>query len=511
MEALEHRQLLSAVPYGASAEDTGEFMLGDVSVTLVLLESNGRIDPNTENWQPQEIAKVKQAVQDGLNWWENLLAAQDSVHTLQFHLDFTYADQPIPTRYEPISRPSDDYELWIEDFFTQVGLGDSGGTSARIRQFNHNQRLKHHTHWAFTIFVVDADQDADRRFDSDGSFDLSFAFAGGRFFVTTSQRPASTIAHETAHMFWAMDEYQGSRAYVERRGYYNTQNLNAWDGNPHPDARVRSLMDSAVIGYAGNAVSPSALEMLGWKDSDEDGIFDVLDVAHLLVGAGSFDPLTRQYTFEGLAKVQTLPNRNSDGTGNDMTINRIDRIEARFDQTTWQTVAEPVAYQAALQLSIAVPIGVGQVELRAIDDQSGVVSNVLTDEFDVKPIGWQNLTDPFDVNGDAIASPLDALLVINQLNTTGSRRLESSTTSPPFVDVNGDGYLSPVDALMVINHLNSAGRVSVRSPEVLAALNAEGEPRSKLRRTTADWAELVDLVLADALTSRLSARPRCSV
>jgi hypothetical protein len=551
-EKMERRALMSAVPYGAADDDTAEFMLGDVSVAVVLMESNGEIDANREDWQPQEIENVKQAIRDGLIWWENLLAAQASVHTLKFHPDFTYADRPIQTGYEPISRPSDDYGLWIEDFFSQVGLGEDGSVSARIRQFNNELRLEHQTHWAFTIFVVDADEDADKQFDPKGSFEQSFAFAGGRFFVTTSQRPAATIAHETAHMFWAMDEYPGSRTYFDRRGYYNTQNLNASDGNTNPDSRVRSLMDSAVTGYALSAVSTSALEMIGWRDSDHDGIFDMLDVAHLLVGAGNLDPTMRQYAFEGRAQVQTLPNLNSSGTGNDMTINRIDRIEVRFDEAAWQTVAEPGTYQAELQLNIAVPRGVGRLQLRAVDTHSGVTSNVLTDQFVSAPLGWHNETDPFDVDGDAILSPLDALLVINQINATGSRALDGSSTAPPYIDVNGDGFLSPVDALMVINHLNAANGVSDPPPDVPAATNAEGETsparpntaggpllaegtasarrrrlamrqlvrpatessnehRSTLGRITAGWAELVDLAVADASTSRLSAPTRCSI
>ncbi len=51
-ECLERRQLLAAVPFGASADDTAEFMLGEVLVSVVLLESNGQLDADTENWQP---------------------------------------------------------------------------------------------------------------------------------------------------------------------------------------------------------------------------------------------------------------------------------------------------------------------------------------------------------------------------------------------------------------------------------------------------------------------------
>jgi len=74
---------------------------------------------------------------------------------------------------------------------------------------------------------------------------------------------------------------------------------------------------------------------------------------------------------------------------------------------------------------------------------------------------WQNIDRPIDTNGDGIVVPLDALLIINELNnrTTPERfgqlpvfRRASSTL--PYLDVNGDGLCTPIDAVLVINHLN---------------------------------------------------------
>lgn len=72
---------------------------------------------------------------------------------------------------------------------------------------------------------------------------------------------------------------------------------------------------------------------------------------------------------------------------------------------------------------------------------------------------WQNPTDRLDVNNDQMLSPIDALLVINQLNLGGAGTLPKSpvppVAPPPYVDVNGDGELSPVDVLIVITALNT--------------------------------------------------------
>ncbi len=63
-----------------------------------------------------------------------------------------------------------------------------------------------------------------------------------------------------------------------------------------------------------------------------------------------------------------------------------------------------------------------------------------------------------DVNADGFISPIDALLVINFLNTQGSRSVVGLPAPPPYRDVNGDNFISPVDALLVINYLNNRGR-----------------------------------------------------
>ena len=379
IEQLEDRNLLSAVPFGAASEDTAEYMLGDVSVTLVLMESDGSIDPSSEDWTHADIESVKQTVIEGLGWWEEALALEGSVHSLNFMLDSTYADSPVPTGYEPIVRPWDAYEFWVEDFLDHVGFSTEAGLADDVLSFNHAQRVAHDTDWSFTIFAANSTNDSNDRFELGHEFAGSFAFAGGLFFVTPSGRPASTIAHETGHIFYAKDEYAGGGSYFDCRGYYNTQNLNGWDDNPDLDLRVDSIMSSGAElqrAYADHLVSPSGKEMVGWLDSDGDGVFDVLDVPHTLKGSGAFDPSIEAYRFLGESSVQTLPNRNESGLGNDITINEISRAEYRLHGGDWQTAQEFHTATAELDLTIPVPEGTEQIEIRTIDDRSGVTSDV---------------------------------------------------------------------------------------------------------------------------------------
>jgi VCBS repeat-containing protein len=98
-----------------------------------------------------------------------------------------------------------------------------------------------------------------------------------------------------------------------------------------------------------------------------------------------------------------------------------------------------------------------------VRDNDGTVSNVATVDISViaNPLPWRNPQFFLDVNADGFVSPIDALLIINDLNYRGARRLPNPPQAPfeppPYLDVSGDGFVSPNDALLVINHLNGAG------------------------------------------------------
>jgi len=381
LEALESREVFSGLPYGAAPEDTGEFMLGRIAVTPVFLESNGQIDPNTENWTTQHKASVLANIQTGLDWWKQLLATKSTVHTLDFILDTTFVDNPVSTPFEPISRTSNAYSDWVSGFLVERGFSQSSQLETNMRAFNHSQRLRFDTDWAFTIFVVNSQSDSDGSFAPGGSFDRAFAFAGGLFEVVPSTRPASTFAHETGHMFWARDEYVGGSNYFQKRGYYNSQNTNAIDLNPGPTfVQIDSIMSSGAAldrAYQNITSADATLAQIGWLDSDQDGIFDVLDVPLKLEGIGRLNAAGTEYIFEGFASVQTLPNVNSFGLQNDITLNRVRRVEYRFNNGSWQTISSQNQSQVQLNLSIPIPSGsTGVLEIRALDTTTGVSSNV---------------------------------------------------------------------------------------------------------------------------------------
>jgi hypothetical protein len=443
LEQLEGRSLLAYgdLPYGAMPDDTGEFMLGDVRVNVVFMESdptmrkrdgsagdNGSITfqlpgspptsqtinytpENWSNWTPSALDSLRSKISSGLAWWRQALRTKfprAPVDSLNFTIDWTYADNPVRTGYEPIARISDDFQHWMYDFLDEAGFNASqptGGFSPDIRAFNNFTRRETNSDWAFTIFVVNDLNDPNDRFaqfTNLGSFSQAFAFAGGQFMVVPASRPFETFAHESGHMFWGLDEYmdtdlvfnpqtgqweqtQTPDEYLKRRGYYNTQNLNAAD-NPTPGfIQADSIMTNGqpMQRAASNFTSAvTTLAMVGWKDSDNDGIMDVLDVPFDLSGFGQYDINTGTYYFNGATSVRTLPNLNPSGLQNDITINQIRAVEYSVDGgITWERhplAFEPRTYQTSLSISFPVPDGQTTVKVRTVDTRTGVRSNEFT-------------------------------------------------------------------------------------------------------------------------------------
>lgn len=403
LETLDARAMMAVLPYGAMPDDTGEFMLGDVYVNVVLVESDaskptifgGQADTSTEDWTASEISDVKAKITEGLDWWKQTLYEQfpkTPPDLLKFDIDFTYADNPFHTGYEAIRRASDDFQYWVSDFLSQVGFSQGGNWSAGMHAFNHSQRVAHGAEWAFTIFVVDNSNDLQTDtvtpggFAAGGSFTNAFAYAGGRFLVMPASRPASTVAHETGHMFWALDEYSGAGDYQSHRGYYDTPNANAANNpefNPDNPQKPSIMSNSSALNaaFTGNTSSPSTLAMIGWQDQDDDGIMDVLDVPFSLQGDGWYDDASGEYNFYGRSSVRTLQNRNPSGLQNDITINHIREAQVKIDDASdWQVIAtydDASAYSALLDLKFPLDPGQHTIRIRTYDTRTHVAS----DEF----------------------------------------------------------------------------------------------------------------------------------
>jgi hypothetical protein len=305
----------SASP-GPGPDDQSEYMIGDVAVTVIFPESNGSIDPNKENWSISRMDTCLSEIRAGLDWWEN--------QEPKVHLDFAiYNYGAKATSYEPITRPHTDQSLWIGEILTGLGY-TSGSCFDKVVDLNNAQRSLYNKDWAYTIFVVDSLNDADGKF-ADGLF--SYAYLGGPFLVMTYDDNNYGIgnmdlvaAHETGHIFYATDEYDDIREYS---GYLNIQEY----------ANLGCIM----YGYFSSHVCLFTRAQVGWRDSDGDGIFDPVDTfPDTLLNPYSPDP-TKNNVLVYTGTVQDVPlrNRNPNGPGNDVTINKIAAVQYRIDHGVW--------------------------------------------------------------------------------------------------------------------------------------------------------------------------------
>jgi hypothetical protein len=109
---------------------------------------------------------------------------------------------------------------------------------------------------------------------------------------------------------------------------------------------------------------------------------------------------------------------------------------------------------------LAVPV-TGSVLVAGANVEVDIVSGirgVFLDFADKPTSAWTNPRERLDVSDNAVVDPMDALQIINQLNTTGPAQLSlpdlPDKIVPPLLDVDGDGHVLPHDALFVINYLN---------------------------------------------------------
>ncbi len=417
LEPLESRRLLAAnaLAMGLTPLNTGEVLLGSVAVTPVLFESDGTLDTESQDWTGQEIQDTLAKVDEGVNWWTRALGHLHTVHTLEFVIDDSFAVDPVETGYEPIDHSSQVFEEYVGAFLTARGYGDAPSIERAVQLFNHDQRIKLGTDWAFTIFIIDASDDPDGLFTSGGQFSGAFAYPGGLFIVTPSTRPASTIAHEMGHIFWARDEYAGAASYTDRRGYYNAPVLNAAD-NPDPNfVHENSIMRGGVpltAAYQSETSPASTFALVGWRDSDGDGVFDFADVPLDLEAVGYFDAETSQYLVSGVASAVPLKNENSSGVQSDITLNRVSELQYRLDAGPWLAAASPDQQVVEFDLAIPITSDFATIEFRAIDQNIGISSQIISGTSTTPALSAASIAGYafVDDNDNGIRDPGEALM-----------------------------------------------------------------------------------------------------
>jgi hypothetical protein len=367
--------------------ETSEYLIGSVAVGIILLESNGTIDPSTEDWNSTEESQVISEIQVALDWW----SSQNPAANVSFNVTVNYK---VPTSYEPINHPQTDEGLWISE--AMAYLGHSGGDYfAQVRDYVNDLRNSTGTDWAFAIFVVDSSNDMDGKF-ADGEH-FAYAYLGGPFLVMTYDNNGWGInnmdrvaAHEIGHIFYATDEYNGKTEYS---GYLNVSDVENSGG----------IMD-AVANFS---LSEGTKGQVGWRDSDGDGIQDIVDTfpkTKLVIYPSNLTG-DSTLTYAGYVTEVPYPNSNPNGTGRDLTINTIVKVEYRIDLGEWYD-ASPVdgAFDEAVEnftFTIQQPISeTSTVEVRGINSVGNVEPTNETHTVTVDgtpPVTNLNLSLPYYV------------------------------------------------------------------------------------------------------------------
>jgi hypothetical protein len=144
-----------------------------------------------------------------------------------------------------------------------------------------------------------------------------------------------------------------------------------------------------------------------------------------------------------------------------------------------------------------------------VTDGNGIATPI-SFNFWVNADAWQNPRQALDVNGDGSVLPLDALLVINDLNANGSRSLTmpaGGLAPANFLDVSGDNSVAPIDVILIINYLNAASK-SLRAATAGPAATSPVSPAASSDSSAVSTARFIttpaDSDVLPALISLLS-------
>jgi hypothetical protein len=321
---------LAAAPVTPGYFQTSEYMAGAVAVGIVLVESDGSLDPSTEDWSPAEKQQVYDEIAAGLDWW----ASREP----RAHLSFVYDDHfsdPLPVGLEPINHPHTDQERWVADAMGKLGY-DAPGYIGRVRDYANDLRVTYKTDWAFAIFVVDSSNDGDQSFSDDW---FAYAYLGGPFLVMTLgnggyglDNMEAVTAHETGHIFYALDQYRDAQvSCTARSGYLGIETQNSEYGNCASNAE--SIM-RGVSAYPAGALDRYAAEQVGWRDSDGDDILDPLDT-DMSIQIDAVAISNNRVVVSGTAQI--IPyQRNSPSFAPSVIINTLTGVQYRLDGGEWQ-------------------------------------------------------------------------------------------------------------------------------------------------------------------------------
>lgn len=301
--------------------ETSEYMIGKIAVGIIFPESNGSIDVSTEDWTDIEIQQCLSKIQYALNWW----ASQNP----NANVSFVTEVHKVQESYELIDHNFTDVERSYagSEIMTYLGYpinysNPKPYSKFQLQDYLNDMRKRLNTDWAFEIDIINAFNDSDGLYADRAGASAIF---GGPYLqvpVKTINDLDSLVAHEMGHIFWARDEYNGITEYS---GYLNVSDIEHSGG----------IMDTASWTISGK---PNGLNgtwgQIGWRDSDGDGIQDIVDTIPT-VYLDSLEKTGNRLNCYGISAATPYPNRNPytrDPQGKrNVTINKIESVQFKVD------------------------------------------------------------------------------------------------------------------------------------------------------------------------------------
>ena len=328
------------VPFGAdSISDTSEYALGSYTYNIIFLQDDhlrdlddrehpkmSAVDCETINcgpvhWTENMLDTRKARILEASSWWnEQSLNRHHPAAQLEITVNFT---NDVHNEGNPFTVDDIGDEGSSVGFIDALSLIDSDYSdhtsySTATKQFNDDTRRSENSHWAVTTFVKPY-------------YGRASASMNGPYTRGYEDDPSWTYLHELGHVFGARDEY-GSASTSSRSGYlygYNTNAATLPDGSDNPDSV------SAVMKTHGNHfISDGSNTTIGWLDTDDDTIPDILDTFPTVTTDDS-GSLPSTGFLQALIDATVTPLTSPDPYEGDFTINTLVSAQVRVAGGSW--------------------------------------------------------------------------------------------------------------------------------------------------------------------------------
>ena len=372
------------VPYGANYSDQSDYALGTYVWNIVFMESS------SNPWGASALQTRKNRIQNAATFWENKANKPGrflpDIDWLNITVNFANGGDPVTM--DNVGGEGD-YSYYDEALGLLDPSYDTGGAYTASKTYNDAMREQFGTNWSFTTFV--------RNFSGRAS-----AFLNGPFTNAYIDDPTGTYSHEVGHIFGARDEYRDGTNHNtgQRSGYLYTYNTNA---AVHPDGSNNASYFTALMNSSYSTVlSSGTINAIGWQDTDNDLVPDILDTFPTLSNLSISSPTTGSVDIDLDAVVTPMPSPNPEC--GDFTINNLDSAEYRLNGGNWMSLGHVESgwgeYEESLSFTVAgLTDPINDLELRVRNS----VTNFSTMQFTLSPNGEL----PGDANRDGVTDALD--------------------------------------------------------------------------------------------------------